>query len=127
MERTFVVKPTKSTPFVNLDYNREKLVIKGRSSPVASMEFYSKVCTAIEKYLNSNENLTVFIALEYFNTSSSKCIYNLLKDLKNYHTEDNKQVTINWLYEVDDDDMKETGEDYSEILDFQFNMMSYTF
>lgn len=127
METTFLVRPTKTTPLVTLDPNRKKLIIKGRSAPIASIEFYNQVFTAVERFLTKNENLTVFIALEYFNTSSSKCIYNLLKDLKNYQTLDNKKVTVNWLYEIDDEDMKETGEDYSAILDFQFNMMTYTF
>ena len=126
MEPVFFVKPTRTTPFVTLDPKRKKLIIKGRSAPVASIEFYEQVSTAIEDYLSTNELLSVYIALEYFNTSSGKCLYNLLKELKKYQKDD-KKVIVNWLYEEEDDDMKETGEDYMEILDFEFNMKTYTF
>ncbi len=123
----FLVKPTKTTPYVSLDYQRKKLVIKGRSAPIVSVEFYNKILSQVDHFLSRNENLTVFIALEYFNTSSSKCIYNLLKGLKHYRTCNKKNVVINWLYEVDDEDMKETGEDYMNVLGFEFNMQCYTY
>ena len=32
-----------------------------------------------------------------------------------------KTITINWYYEEGDDDMMEAGEDYSDLLDLDFN------
>ena len=59
------------------------------------------------------------IQLEYFNTSSSKCILDLFKKLEAI----NKAITIHWYYEVDDEDMLEAGEDYEAIINIPFKMI----
>jgi len=57
--------------------------------------------------------------MEYFNTSSSKCIYDLLKEIKSLK-EGGKDVRVRWYYEQYDEDMMEAGEDYSDLLDLPF-------
>ncbi|MEM7298694.1 MAG: SiaC family regulatory phosphoprotein, partial [Bacteroidota bacterium] len=55
----------------------------------------------------------------YFNTSSSKCIYDILKEIK-FLKERGKNVRVRWYYEQYDEDMMEAGEDYSDLLDLPF-------
>lgn len=57
--------------------------------------------------------------MEYFNTSSSKCLYDILKEIK-YLSDQGKEVNVRWYYEQDDEDMMEAGEDYSDLLDLPF-------
>jgi hypothetical protein len=64
----------------------------------------------------------VNIQLEYFNTSSSKCILDVFKKLENIHKGGN-QLVINWYYEQDDEDMLEAGEDYQAIINVPFKMI----
>ena len=61
--------------------------------------------------------------LEYFNTSSSKCILDVFKKLENLHNKSVAEVIINWYYEEDDEDMLEAGEDYQSILKLPFKMV----
>ena len=61
--------------------------------------------------------------LEYFNTSSSKCILDVFKKLENLHNKSVAEVVINWYYEEDDEDMLEAGEDYQSILKLPFKMV----
>ncbi len=62
--------------------------------------------------------------MEYFNTSSSKCILDVFKKLENVFKKNNEEgVTINWYYEEDDEDMLEAGEDYQSILKIPFKMI----
>ena len=63
---------------------------------------------------------TANIAFEYFNTSSSKCLFDVFKRLSKIE-DSGKTITINWYYEEGDDDMMEAGEDYSDLLDLDFN------
>ena len=35
------------------------------------------------------------------------------------------QVPVNWYYDVEDTDMLEIGEDYSDLLDLDFNFIEY--
>jgi hypothetical protein len=62
------------------------------------------------------------VQLEYFNTSSSKCILDVFKKLEAINKGEN-DVLINWYYEEDDEDMLEAGEDYESIIRVPFKMI----
>ena len=53
--------------------------------------------------------------MEYFNTSSSKCILDVLRKLEKIH-KNGKSVVVKWFYEEDDEDMMEAGENYQRIV-----------
>ena len=123
-ELSFIIKPTKVTPACRFDVSRQRLDFKGRSSPESSLKFYNPIMKRLEKsFIDGNDTLTANFKFEYFNTSSSKCIYDLLKQLAR-HKSKGADITINWYYEEDDFDMKEAGEDYEDILGIEFNYIS---
>ncbi len=108
------------TPTVNFIQADGLLEIKGRSIPENSIEFYKPLIEWIESYAGSPQEVTnVNVQLEYFNTSSSKCILDVFKKLEAI----NKSITINWYYEEDDEDMLEAGEDYEAIINIPFKMI----
>jgi hypothetical protein len=77
----------------------------------------------LEKYAAKPQSSTnVNIQLEYFNTSSSKCILDVFKKLEAIN-KGGSQVVINWYYEEDDEDMLEAGEDYQAIINVPFKMV----
>ena len=97
--------------------------LKGRSSPENSIQFYAKIIEGLEEYINQGgDEFTANFAFEYFNTSSSKCLFDVFKRLSKIDAS-GKDLTINWYYEEDDDDMMEAGEDYSDLLGLEFNFM----
>ena len=69
----------------------------------------------------AKDTTEVNVQLEYFNTSSSKCILDVFKKLESIIGKTN--ITINWHYEEDDEDMLEAGEDYQAIINIPFKMM----
>jgi hypothetical protein len=74
----------------------------------------------IEQYARDAKPKTIInIQLEYFNTSSSKCLLDLFKKLEAI----NNEIVINWYYEEDDEDMLEAGEDYDAIINIPFRMI----
>ena len=117
----YIIEPTRNTPFVNLNPDAGIFELKGISSPENSLDFYNPIFEAVDQY--SSESLEVNMALEYFNTSSSKCIYQLFKSIKKLNTSGTK-VVVNWIYDEEDEDMREVGEDYSDILDLDMNYMA---
>ncbi len=117
------IEGTPKTPTVNFDGNTGKVEIKGRSIPENSIEFYKPLVDWLEEYGKNPQPLTeVNIQLEYFNTSSSKCILDVFKKLEAIAKADN-EVIINWYYEEDDEDMLEAGEDYQSIIRIPFKMI----
>jgi len=111
---------TAKTPTINFNTNGE-LLIKGRSIPENSVEFYKPVIDWLSEYNNSPQAETkVKVQLEYFNTSSSKCILDVFKKLEAL---ENTNLSIAWYYEEDDEDMLEAGEDYMAIISIEFEMI----
>ena len=111
------------TPTIEFNSGNGYLLIKGRSIPENSIEFYKSLIESLEEYNNSpQENTKVDIQLEYFNTSSSKCILDVFKKLEAINA-GNREVIINWYYEEDDEDMLEAGEDYQAIISIPFKMI----
>ena len=117
------IESTPKTPSISFDFEKGFLEIKGRSIPENSIEFYKPIVESLEKYGSKPQGTTtVNIQLEYFNTSSSKCILDVFKKLESIHKSGN-QLVINWYYEQDDEDMLEAGEDYQAIINVPFKMI----
>lgn len=85
------------------------------------MEFYFPILNSLDRlYTEGMPSITANFAFEYFNTSSSKCLFDILKRLADFQR-NGMIVNVNWFYEEDDEDMRETGEDYEDVLGLEFN------
>ncbi|MBP8850570.1 MAG: DUF1987 domain-containing protein [Breznakibacter sp.] len=117
---------TRKTPFVILDAASGIIEIKGRSIPENSLAFYEQIASWLEQYGSSPSAHTIVnFQLEYFNTSSSKCILDILKRLELISKMGNS-VEINWFYEELGDDIFEAGEDYQTMINInalKFNLI----
>ncbi len=115
---------SQKTPTINFDAEEAKIEMKGRSIPENAIEFYKPLVAWLDEYANTAKGLTeANIQLEYFNTSSSKCILDVFKKLEVINQKEDSEVIINWFYEEDDEDMLEAGEDYQSILKIPFKMI----
>ena len=117
------IEGTAKTPTVLFDIENGLLEIKGRSIPENSTEFFRPLMEALKGNQNNfGKAINVNFQLEYFNTSSSKCILDLLKLLATIK-KNGVEVLVNWYYEEDDEDMLESGENYQEIVNIPFKML----
>ncbi len=118
-----IIEGTAKTPNVSFNGDTGKLEIKGRSIPENSIEFYKPLVDWLEEYAHAPKDKTVVdVHLEYFNTSSSKCILDVFKKLEAIH-KNKYEILIIWHYEEDDEDMLEAGEDYESIIRVPFKMI----
>jgi len=110
------IEPSPKTPKVLFDKENNVMVIEGRSIPENSTEFYKPIYEWLDAYIEDPNPKTSFrFNLAYFNTSSSKCILDILRKLEKLHDSGNDAEVI-WCYEEDDEDMMEAGEDYERIV-----------
>jgi hypothetical protein len=122
MENLFI-EGTLRTPTILLEADKGKIEFSGRSIPENSIEFYRPVVEWVEKYLEEpNERTTILIKLEYFNTSSSKSLYEIFKKFEGVF-KSGKNVLVRWFYEQEDEDMQESGEDFRDILKIPFELI----
>lgn len=125
MNTELKIEPTSKTPLISCHQSSGVLTIEGRSIPENSADFFQPVYDWIDEYLKTPAPHTVFhVKLEYFNTSSSKCVLNILKKLEGLQLQNKSNVEIHWYYEEDDEDMQEAGQDFDVIISIPFKMVS---
>ncbi|AFM04295.1 nuclear pore complex subunit [Bernardetia litoralis DSM 6794] len=113
----FFLEGTNKTPQLDFNSNEGRFLIAGRSIPENSIEFYKPLFEWLDNYVKQAKSNTILdVKLEYFNTSSSKCLVEIFRKLEALQQK-NDNVLINWFYEEDDEDMQESGEDFQEIID----------
>ena len=109
---------SRNTPWVILDPG--KIFIMGRSIPENPGEFYRPVYEWIQEYkLKYNGKTIIGLGFEYINTTSTKWIYSILKEVAEMK-DISKNVSINWYYEQDDEDMSELGFILRSLVDCPF-------
>ena len=112
---------TEDTPRIILDKTNKIFEISGRSLPEDSSEFYQPILDWLVEYKMDPLPETIFdFKLEYFNTASSKLILDVLTVL-----EDIENVKVVWYFYEDDEDMEEAGEEFSELVDVDFEFKAY--
>lgn len=119
----YYLEATPKTP--KLDFNPESntFVISGRSIPENSIEFYKPLLDWLEKYINNpKKSINFEVKLEYFNTSSSKCLVEIFRKFEKIH-QAGHALTIEWYYDEEDEDMQESGEDFKDIIKVPFRMI----
>jgi len=120
---TLIIGSSSKTPKVVFDADKGELLLEGRSIPENSIDFYVPLMEWLEVYSQEVKTETVVqMKLEYFNTSSSKCILDFFRKLEIISKRGHK-VTVNWYFEEDDEDMMEAGEDYDAIVGLPFMMV----
>ena len=116
---------TKYTPEINYISENNTLELKGMSYPADAAEFYTPLFNWLEKYLEhmTDQNLSVNIEFLYLNSSSTKIMWDFFELLEEA-VKNGKNVSVNWIYDEEDDDKLEMGEEFEE--DFEslpFNLL----
>ena len=121
--KALYIKGTDDSPDVILDKDQESFMLSGKSLPENVTIFYDPILEWISEYAKEPLEKTIFtINLEYFNTASSKLILDIFMLLEEM-SEAGSDVEINWNYADYDEDMKEAGVEYSEMVELKFNLI----
>jgi hypothetical protein len=117
-----LIQATSKTPLISFNDQNGDFDIKGMSCSEYAFDFYKPVFEWVEEYIKSPaDKTTLNIQLKYFNTSSAKCILQLLERVAMLLKKE-QAVEVNWFYEKDDEQMITDGENYSVLLGFPFKL-----
>jgi hypothetical protein len=120
-----IIEGTEDTPAIILNSRENHFEISGRSLPEEVISFYSPVMAWLDRYAADPNDKTVFkLKLDYINSASQRAIHEILTTMEKIKTR-GREVEIEWYFVEDDDEMKETGEEYSELVDIPFSFKSY--
>ncbi len=111
------------TPNVNFSVKTGICEISGESFLENTVEFYQPLIDWLKVYTTEvKKPIALIIKLTYYNTSTSRCLLDILNILKEY--EDNGgDVVVNWHYDENDIDMEEDIEDYMIDTGLQINLI----
>jgi hypothetical protein len=110
--------PTRKTPWILLEPGR--IFIMGRSITENPGDFYRPVLEWISKYSPEiNEIIKIEFGFEYINTSSTKWIYTIIKELSEMKGM-SANTTFTWYYEQGDEDVCELGFIMRSLVDCAF-------
>jgi hypothetical protein len=118
------IRETLYTPRVRILGAEKRIVITGQSRLEDPSTFYEEFVYLLEDCMNEfKTHATLDFRFNYLNTSSSKWLFHILKNLQNKY-QGKKIITIIWYYETDDEAMLEAGEVFQSLLNLPFNIIS---
>lgn len=119
------IEATDETPKVILDPAAGVFEFSGKSLPENVTAFYGPVMQWIDNYGKvANAASTFDFKLVYFNTASSKMILDILFKLQDL-VDKGANISVRWHFQDGDDDMKEAGEEYGDLVELPFELQTY--
>lgn len=114
MEKLSIEK-TQNTPEILLDPDAGIVNLTGKSYPENSSEIYGPVMSWLREYFDGNaqSKTIVNLGIDYFNSSSSRCLYEFFGFLHEASMGGN-EIEVNWIYDEEDDSSEEDGESFQE-------------
>ncbi len=117
------IEATAKTPKLKVNPSKGLIQLSGISIPEDPRAFYEPFQEAIDAYIKDpREKTLVEFKLEYFNTSTTLIIRNLLRKLS--ELQERTELVIKWYFEEDDEDMSEVGGELKVLFPFvQFEIV----
>ncbi|MBL4667774.1 MAG: DUF1987 domain-containing protein [Flavobacteriales bacterium] len=125
MER-IKIEATDVSPEVILDLENNQFSIRGKSVVTEVDTFYAPLIDWLENVQEKMDKRVDFVFdLEYFNIFSSKRILFILYKLSDLK-KNGADINVVWHFSMEDDDMKEVGEDFACMVNLPFEFVSST-
>lgn len=116
------VEPTFETPEIFLDAENGIFRITGNSYPADPLPVYMPVVEWFRQYVEHPLELTSLeFRYTYFSTSSTQLIFEILRMLEEVYN-NGFAVKVTWYYSADNEEIRENGEDFSELFDIPFEV-----
>ena len=117
-------RKTRTSPYILIDEDKSYMRFEGESYLEEVIAFFTEINQWLEEYFKTDFKAFTFdCAMDYFNSSTTKILYNILRFMDT-NTND-KKIVVNWIINDEDDDILiECGEDFrDELENLEFNMI----
>lgn len=119
------IPATLSSPQVQGDAGQGLLCLSGESYPENTFEFFKPILAWVTDCLaKDNGPFTLELRLAYLNTSSIKCLMDLLDDLEEAHRA-GRGMTVKWFYDAENDRALDLAEEFKEDLTLPFEIIAF--
>lgn len=120
--RSIEIPATSSSPLIRFEPSTATLTLSGESFPENSFEFYDPVLGWLKEALAALDALRVEISISYMNSSSTKCMLDLLDILEEAHGR-GATVSVLWRYSPENPRALDLAEEFQEEVTFEFSVV----
>jgi hypothetical protein len=113
---------TTKTPQVILDPEQGIISLEGRSILEDTISFYDPILSWLNEYTDYPKDTTINISFDYFNSTSARILLIILQTAQKIKKSGNKLI-INWYYDENDENIRESGMDFASLVKEQFNFI----
>jgi SiaC family regulatory phosphoprotein len=117
------IAKTQASPEVAFDPDQRILRITGESYPENSFDFYAPVLDWLTANLPSLPSLRLEVSVSYMNSSSIKCMLDILDAVGEAYTS-GKDVSAVWNYETDNPRALDLAEEFRSEVAFPFTVIA---
>lgn len=104
------VEQTEYTPKIILNPDLSQIKISGNSRPISTTSYFEPIFEWIENYGKYGEKyLNLYLQFYSMNTYTMRFLLKMIRIL-NHYSMDKKSINIVWVYDEEDEDLKEFGE-----------------
>ncbi len=122
LPKPLFIERSRNTPEVVFQPEMRLFEITGVSFPENSKEFFEPLLTYLHECESVIESGTTFsFKLDYFNTSSARCILDVFNAIDRLN-HSGKEVVINWYYSAGDEELREVGEEFGMLVNCPINL-----
>ena len=123
MENLFI-QATLSSPQVQGDAAEGLLCLSGESYPENTFEFFKPILAwTAGRLAEGQDAFTLELRLAYLNTSSIKCLMDLLDDLEDAHR-GGRSIAVKWFYDAENHRALDLAEEFKEDLTLPFEIVA---
>jgi len=121
------IQAGRTTPRILYSQEENILQIIGSSLPENVYSMYEPVMGWIDEFVAApvlKPPMRIIFKIQYYNSGSIRYFAELLTKIAALNNKD-LHYSVEWYYEADDDNIREAGEDLSEISETPFAMIPY--
>lgn len=117
------IAATKSSPLVEYDEERGILSIIGESYPENAFAFYAPVFDWLKQTLPRLDHLVFRVHVRYMNSSSTKCMLDILDALAE-RADEGADISVKWYFDAGNDRALDLADEFQEDIDIPFDAVA---
>lgn len=115
---------TRNTPSITHDLSSNYVLFEGDCTPEDAVDFFDSFIPELVQLINSNNVQKLVFELNYYNSSSSKCLLDFFLTLSKTPSI-KESLVIEWKHDKDDYELKEAGENFKAITKLNYQFIEY--
>jgi hypothetical protein len=130
---SLIINSTEDSPEIRFDTTTNIFIISGESRPENAGKFYAPIINWLNDFegilywrrhemKDSSGSISFIFKLEYFNSTSAKCILDVLLVLKKF-VDQGYKINVEWHHDKHGEDILDSGKEFAIMVGMNFKFV----